>query len=159
MFRHNLIRNNKSLSVAALMSLFCCVVVEPAFSGETREGGLEPCPASPNCISTLSNDPDKYMNPLPCADSSVQSRQILLSIIKTMPRSKIVMEEGNYIHAEFRSLIFRFVDDVEFLLDEKEKVIHFRSASRTGYSDLGVNRKRMQKISEQYLQEVRQNKR
>jgi uncharacterized protein (DUF1499 family) len=154
MFRHDLKRKNKSLSVAALMWFLCCVFAEPTFSDETGEGRLAPCPASPNCISTLSNDPGKYMHPLPCADNSETSRQIILSIIKSMPRSKVVMKEGNYIHAEFRSLIFRFIDDVEFLFDENEKVIHFRSASRTGYSDLGVNRKRMQKISERYLEEL-----
>ena len=120
MLRHNRIRKHKTSSVASLMSLLCCVFAEPTFSDEIRKDRLAPCPASPNCISTLSNDPDKYMNPLPCADSSVKSRQIILSIIKSMPRSKIVTEKENYIHAEFRSLIFRFVDDVDFLFDEKE---------------------------------------
>ena len=154
MSRHDLIRKNKSLSVATLMWFLCCVFAEPTFSDETGEGRLAPCPASPNCISTVSNDPDKYMDPLPCADTSVKSSQIILSIITFMPRSKVVKETGIYIHAEFRSLIFRFVDDVEFLFDEEEKLIHFRSASRTGYSDFGVNRRRMQNISKRYLESI-----
>ena len=55
--------------------------------------------------------------------------------------------------AEYRSLIFRFIDDVDFLLDEKEGVIHFRSASRVGYSDLGANRKRMERIRKAFQAE------
>jgi uncharacterized protein (DUF1499 family) len=52
---------------------------------------------------------------------------------------------------EFRSALFRFVDDVEFVLDDSARVIHFRSASRAGYYDFGVNRRRMQEISDRYL--------
>ena len=51
-----------------------------------------------------------------------------------------------YLHYEFTSLLLRFVDDVEFLFDEATKTVHFRSASRTGYSDLGVNRRRMEQM-------------
>jgi len=51
-----------------------------------------------------------------------------------------------YLHVEFRSTLFRFVDDVEFVIDEPQGLIHIRSASRVGYSDLGANRKRMEKI-------------
>jgi len=54
--------------------------------------------------------------------------------------------EKNLIEAEFISKIFRFVDDVDFHLDETEKVIHVRSASRVGFSDLGTNRRRIEKI-------------
>jgi len=58
----------------------------------------------------------------------------------------LALEEGDYLHAEARSLLFRFVDDVEFLFDADKQVIHVRSASRTGYSDLGVNRRRVERI-------------
>ena len=63
-----------------------------------------------------------------------------------MKRAKIITDEGDYLYAEFTSLIFRFVDDVEFSFDDGNKLIHFRSASRLGYSDLGANRKRMEEI-------------
>jgi uncharacterized protein (DUF1499 family) len=51
---------------------------------------------------------------------------------------------------EFRSLMLGFVDDVEFMVDEPQQLIHFRSASRVGYSDLGVNRQRMEEIRRRY---------
>ena len=72
--------------------------------------------------------------------------QRIKKLVAEMPRTKIVIVEGNYLHAEFRSSVFRFVDDVEFLIDPKERAIHFRSASRVGYSDFGVNRRRMQQV-------------
>ena len=55
-------------------------------------------------------------------------------------------EDETYLHVEFTSRIFRFVDDVEFVFEDETKTIHFRSASRTGYSDFGVNRNRMEEI-------------
>jgi uncharacterized protein (DUF1499 family) len=61
-----------------------------------------------------------------------------------------VTKEDTYIQAEFRSAILRFVDDVEFLFDERTKRLHFRSASRLGYSDLGVNRKRMEELGREF---------
>jgi uncharacterized protein (DUF1499 family) len=63
-----------------------------------------------------------------------------------MKRANIVTEQEHYIHAEFTSAIFRFVDDAEFYIDDAQKVIHVRSAARLGYSDFGVNRKRMETI-------------
>ena len=65
----------------------------------------------------------------------------------------ITKDEPAHIHAEFRSAFFRFVDDVTFIFDDDARLIHFRSASRTGYYDFGVNRKRMEKISKMYLKD------
>jgi uncharacterized protein (DUF1499 family) len=68
-----------------------------------------------------------------------------------MKRSEIVTAENNYIHATFTSFLFRFVDDVEFSFDDETKVINVRSASRTGYSDLGVNRRRVEEIRKRFI--------
>ncbi len=67
-------------------------------------------------------------------------------MIASLSRMKLVEEDEAYLHYEFTSLLLRFVDDVEFVFDEETKTIHFRSASRTGYGDLGVNRRRMEKM-------------
>jgi uncharacterized protein (DUF1499 family) len=63
-----------------------------------------------------------------------------------MPRSRVVTEQADYIHAEFASAVFGFVDDVEFRVDAAAHLIHVRSAARTGYFDLGVNRRRVEDI-------------
>jgi len=71
---------------------------------------------------------------------------VLKTVIAGLPRTRLVEEDETYLHYEFTSLLLRFVDDVEFLFDDEAKAIHFRSASRTGYGDLGVNRRRMEDI-------------
>ena len=71
---------------------------------------------------------------------------MLKTTIAGLPRTKLIEEDETYLHYEFTSLLLRFVDDVEFLFDEETKTIQFRSASRTGYGDLGVNRRRMEDI-------------
>jgi uncharacterized protein (DUF1499 family) len=75
-----------------------------------------------------------------------EAKEALKATIATLPRTKLVDEDESYLHYEFTSLLLRFVDDVEFLFEETTKTLHFRSASRTGYSDLGVNRKRMEQV-------------
>ena len=110
------------------------------------DGRLAECPSSPNCVSTQAGDANHRMEPIPFTGSSDEAMQRITDLVSKMPRTKIVTVEDNYLHAEFRSAFFRFVDDVEFLIDPEEQTIHFRSASRVGYSDLGVNRRRMEQI-------------
>lgn len=109
-------------------------------------GSLAPVPNSPNCVSSMTDktgfkatsiDVSKLENPI------ARLKEIIAS---DFSRVRLISEEGNYLHYEFTSLIFRFVDDAEFLYDEEQKVIDFRSASRVGHSDLGANRKRIEKI-------------
>ena len=109
-------------------------------------GRLAGCPSSPNCVSTQTGDADHRMEPIPFTGSSDEAMQRIKDLVAEMPRTKIVTVEDNYLHAECRSAFFRFIDDVEFLIDPKEQIIHFRSASRVGHSDLGVNRRRMERI-------------
>jgi uncharacterized protein (DUF1499 family) len=73
-------------------------------------------------------------------------KPVLKRVIAGLPRTKLVQEDDAYLHYEFTSLLLRFVDDVEFLFEDETKTIHFRSASRTGYGDFGVNRRRMEDI-------------
>ena len=111
------------------------------------EGKLYPCPKSPNCVSTQAIDEKQKMEPLNYSGSLKEAKVKIIGILNSFKRSKIITNEENYIHIEFRTATFRFVDDVEFLFDDKEKVIHFRSRARMGYSDMGVNRKRMEEIT------------
>lgn len=86
------------------------------------------------------------MTPWPFQGSPQEAMDRLKGIVGAMPRARIVEAADNYLHAEFTSALFRFVDDVEFLIDPAAHVIHFRSASRVGYSDLGANRRRMEEL-------------
>lgn len=111
-----------------------------------NDGQLAPCPDSPNCVSSQSTDKKHQIEPISFQGTPAETFAALKSAIQSMKRAKIVEEKDDYLHAEFRSAVFGFVDDVEFLLEEETNVIHVRSASRTGYSDFGVNRKRVESI-------------
>jgi uncharacterized protein (DUF1499 family) len=99
---------------------------------------------------TQAQDGKHRIEPLRYTGTQDQAKQRLVQVISSMPRARVITDEGNYLHVEFTSLIFRFVDDVEFFFDDTNKLIQFRSASRTGYSDLGVNRKRMEDIRKRF---------
>lgn len=115
---------------------------------------LPPCRRTPNCVSTQTDDPSKRMDPIPYSDPMAQARDRMLALLRAYPRTRIVLEEPGYLKAECRSRIFRFVDDVDLLFDDQAKVIHFRSASRLGRKDFGVNRARMEEIRRRFEQGV-----
>ncbi len=108
-----------------------------------KDGQLAPCPGTPNCVSSQSQDPKAKIAPLPKVSIAE-----LKKVIESMERTTIIEETDNYLYAEFKSQLMGYVDDVEFYLDLNENVVHVRSASRLGKSDLGVNRKRVETIRE-----------
>jgi uncharacterized protein (DUF1499 family) len=130
----------------------CLVVMMVGCSGNRHSqmgvigGRLAACPDSPNCVSSQSTDPRHAIEPLRYAGTAEKARRFLIDAVSGMKRARIVAAEERYIHAEFTSAFFRFVDDVEFLLESGTKTIHVRSASRVGYSDFGVNRRRLEEI-------------
>jgi uncharacterized protein (DUF1499 family) len=107
---------------------------------------LTPCPPSPNCVSSLSKDRKHAIDPLRYSGSRDDAAKKLLGILEKQKAAHVTIAEPGYFHAEFRSRIFRFVDDVEFLFSDENKTIHVKSASRRGYSDLGANRRRVERL-------------
>ena len=83
-------------------------------------------------------------------------QEALLKVLESMPRTRVSTNTENFLHVEFTSKIFRFVDDVEFYFD-KPAMIHFRSASRVGHSDMGINRDRMGEISRLFFEATKSN--
>ena len=108
---------------------------------------LRPCPSTPNCVSTEAADARHAIPAIPFRgtpeDALAHARRALLG----EPRTRIVVEAPGYLRAESRSRLFRFVDDVEVSVDGNARVVRFRSASRVGRSDLGVNRARMERFT------------
>jgi uncharacterized protein (DUF1499 family) len=86
------------------------------------------------------------------SETATDAFTVLKKIIERMDRTMIVEETATYLHIEVASALFGFVDDVEFFVDDTEKKIHVRSASRLGYSDLGVNRRRVERIRQAWEQ-------
>ncbi len=111
------------------------------------DGRLAACPESPNCVSTQTDSQSHQMAPIPFSGSAEDALERLKKVIdQQFSRVRLIDRRDGYLRYEFRSLIFRFVDDVEFLVDPDASLIHFRSASRVGHSDLGANKSRMQKV-------------
>ena len=104
------------------------------------------CRNRPNAVSSQTDDPERRLAAISFDGDSSEMLKKIKALLAELPRTQIISETENYIHAEFRSMIFRFVDDVEFFIDKESKQVHFRSASRVGHSDLGANRNRMQNI-------------
>ena len=115
----------------------------------TTIGLFSDCPNKPNCVSTKNSDSKSYIEPIRYAGSRVEAKKILFLTLETFKDSRVKNEKDKFIYVEFFSEVFGFVDDVEFYFN-KPGVIEFRSASRIGYSDLGVNRKRMEAIRRKF---------
>ncbi len=116
------------------------------------DGRLYPLPNTPNCVSTEASDEERLMPALKFQGDAAETKSKLLKTIGQFPRWRLVEDDGDYLHVEATSLIFRFIDDVEFLIDRSTHRVHFRSASRIGHSDLGANRKRMQRFTNAFRQ-------
>jgi len=110
------------------------------------DGRLAGCPESPNCVSTEATDDEHSIAPLKYKGTAAAALAKLTSVIEAIPRTVIVSSEASYLHVEFTTRIFRYTDDVEFQINAEENTIQIRSASRTGYSDLGANRTRVEAI-------------
>ena len=111
-----------------------------------RAGRLSPCPCAPNCVSSDADDIDHNVPAYELAVSCAEGWSAVKSAVGKLPRTIIARETEGYLHAECRSAFFGFVDDLELFLRADKKTIAVRSAARRGYSDFGVNRKRVENL-------------
>lgn len=112
---------------------------------ETRQ--LDDCGRRPNCVSSSASDPRRRAGPWRLAAGAGELWRALVEEVAATPRTRIIEEETErYLHAEARSRIFGFVDDLELALDGEQGLLAVRSASRVGYSDRGVNRRRVERL-------------
>ena len=111
-------------------------------AGSERQ--LTPCPNKPNCVLSLSTKESQSIKAFPLIDNNKKlSWEKLINAINKSG-GEVLIDDGQYCHAVFTSTIFRFKDDLEIVLHDNQ--IDIRSASRAGKSDLGQNRKRVEKI-------------
>ena len=130
-----------------LLGLFGCAGERPNNLG-AQDGLLVPCPRSPNCVSSQATDERHRIAPLTFADEPDTAWARLRAVLTGRADATLMEEQPGYLRLELRTTLF--VDDAEFLLDPANRVIHVRSASRLGYSDLGKNRSRMEEIRRQF---------
>jgi len=119
---------------------------------QAEEKKLAPCPSSPNCVSSQAADEGHFIAPFKITGNVEEAWAALKKALISQSRTVITSETGDTLHAQATSLVFRFVDDIDAILDADARVIHIRSASRVGYGDFGVNRKRVETLRSQLQQ-------
>jgi uncharacterized protein (DUF1499 family) len=124
----------------------------PTERHNSESSGLLDCPDTPNCVSSLAKNPKLRVEPYKLKKDPKTSWDIVQKTVASLPRTKIVSADNSDIHAECKSMIFRFVDDLTLHLTPSNAIIHIRSASRTGYSDFGVNRRRVENLRKKLQQ-------
>ena len=113
-----------------------------------KDGRLAPPKSSPNSVSSQADpaDAEHYIAPIPFKGAVPAAMAAVRKAVEGMTDSTIIRHDGNYLYAEYRTKVMRFVDDVEFVYDEKAGLIHVRSTSRLGRRDWGVNRARVEAL-------------
>jgi uncharacterized protein (DUF1499 family) len=132
----------RSTLVVSLLALFWY-----APAPTTTEQALAPCPDTPNCVSTEATRESQRVPTVPFTDTPAAALARARTALLAEPRTTLTVERDGQLHAECRSFLFRFVDDVDLVVDPVAQVYRFRSASRLGRSDLGVNRRRIARLS------------
>lgn len=111
---------------------------------------LKPCPSSPNCVSSLAQDQRHRIDPFAMVGTAEQSLERLARTLAGLPRTRIIQKSPLHLRVECRTRL-GFVDDLDFWVDEARQVVQVRSASRIGYWDFGVNRRRVETLRHHYM--------
>lgn len=126
-----------------------CTGTRPTDLG-VMDGKLKPCPDKPNCVVSQSPSQDHNIEPIGTDLAPEASMARIEAIVKELPRTHVVEKSPQYLRVEFTSLIFRFVDDVEFYQAPGATAVQVRSASRLGHSDMGANRDRIEDLRSRF---------
>jgi uncharacterized protein (DUF1499 family) len=110
---------------------------------------MAPPPKTPNAVSTLAPTDDEvhYAEPIAFTGSADEAMTAVLAAVHELERAAIQEQDERYVRLVVTTRLLRFKDDVELQVDPDAGQIHYRSASRVGASDLGVNRKRMRRVA------------
>lgn len=145
------LRRAVPLALFLLVAASCIATrMAPAAPTAPADAPLPPCPATPNCVCSEDPDPGHQITPLAFTGAPAEALARLQRVVLGLPRTTLLSESGTGFRVECRTRLFRFVDDLEFRLDTPRGVIQVRSASRVGYSDLGTNRRRVERIRQAF---------
>ena len=120
--------------------------VSDAMASDKEWERFKECPPTPNCVSSETLSKAKFIERFKTGNRSAESWMLLTKLLEKTSNCRVVSQNSSYIHAEFRTRLLRFVDDVEFRLESETNEIAVRSASRVGFSDLGTNRRRLERL-------------
>ena len=138
------------------MAAICliCIVLALSCAGKRpstlgiSDGALAPCPGPPNCVSSDSSDLAHWVEPFSVSGSPDHAWRVIREEVASLPRTTVVEETADYLHAECASAVFGFVDDLELHLRASAGLVAIRSGSRVGSSDFDVNQRRVERLRE-----------
>ena len=113
------------------------------------ERSLDPCPKTPNCVSSLAPEDDRthHVAPIPFSVDRGEAMEAVIAAVGTLERTTIIEQDDDYVHAVSASKVFRFKDDLEVVIGDDR--IDVRSAARMGSYDFDANRKRVAAFSDE----------
>jgi len=135
----------------AMIHFLVLVILMAASALPNSSPILPPCPASPNCVSSQTDD-NHRIEPFKVTGDVRVALEKLRKILAQRTDTTLISSDDTMITVEFRTML-GFVDDGLFVLDAANSLIQVRSAARLGYWDLGKNRRRMEEIRQSYLAE------
>lgn len=128
-----------------MKTLFLLLIITMCSPAYANMPSLKPCPDKPNCVSSKADD-EHAIAPFKLKQNQPVDQQRLLEVLNQLDNNIAVIHDENHIHAEITSRVFGFVDDLDLIINIEQQIIHARSASRTGYYDFGVNRRRVERL-------------
>lgn len=114
------------------------------------QGRLKPLSNKPNAVSTQADDVAKRVAPWPFKADQEKTMAAILEAVEGYGGAEVVEQKADYLYVVFTTDLMKFHDDAEFYLDSDAREVHFRSSSRAGYSDRGLNRQRYEKLTALY---------
>jgi uncharacterized protein (DUF1499 family) len=141
-----------TIIIMAVVAVMVYQNLNPPSQLGLHQGRLAALASTPNGVSTMAKDSDKSVAPLNFKADLKATQLAALRAFAHMPNNQIIERNERYVHAVFFSPRMGFRDDVELYFDQQNQVLHYRSQSRVGYSDMGVNRQRYQRFAELYAE-------
>ena len=128
-----------------MRKLFILLIITMCSQASANTNDLKSCPNKPNCVSSTTSD-EHAIAPFQLKSANRFNMQQVVETLKKLDRNISVIHDEHRIHVEITSRVFGFVDDLDLIISTEQQIIHVRSASRTGYYDFGVNRRRVEKL-------------
>jgi len=137
-----------------IILLLIVLIIVSCSSGPKKIGMrgrfFQACPGTPNCVSSMDKRRNHYVAPINYTISNEDAFKRLIVVLNSMNKVTVLKQTPTYVYVVFRTPLMNFKDDVEFYLPSFSKIIHIRSASRIGFSDMGANRKRVELIRKRF---------
>lgn len=126
---------------------------KPQVALGVNDGLFNSLPESPNCVSSQTDQSDKYVEPLAFKETLQVSKEHIIIALEAYGDIEIIEMTDTYIYAVATTEKMKFHDDIEIYFDDETSMVHYRSSSRAGYSDMGLNRDRYKMIKALYQEQ------